>query len=345
MNLLRLLCFAAAAGALLPAARAEVADELARCRDIPDPAQRLACYDAAVRTPAPPVPVDTSPAARAVLVDTAAPAAPQRSLLGDRWALDVPPEDSRFDLRPHRPVYFLLGRYSDAPNQSPATPTREPVELTQALDRTEAKYQISFKAKLADFSRELGMPLAIWAAYTQQSNWQIYNSGLSRPFRETDYEPELFVTTHPDLEFFGWRWRLAGLGISHQSNGRSEPLSRSWNRIVAQFGVERGDVAILFRPWIRLRESTGKDDNPDLTRYLGHSETVLVWTPGEHQFSLAGRLNADSGKGALQAHWTFPLVRRVRGIVQVFSGYGESLIDYNHRQTTIGVGISLADHL
>lgn len=73
----------------------------------------------------------------------------------------------------------------------------------------------------------------------------------------------------------------------------------------------------------------------------------MVWAPGQHQVSLTSRMNFATGRGALQAHWTFPMVRRVRGIVQWFSGYGESLIDYNRRQNTIGIGIgiSLADHL
>jgi phospholipase A1 len=326
--------------AMAPAHAVDV-DEVARCKTITDPVLRLACYDAAAESRPPKR--EVSPDAPALLDAPVEPAA--RSLIGDRWALGAAPDDSRFDLRPHRPSYFLLGRYSDAPNLNPSSPTKpapaEPLDV-QAI---ESKFQLSFKVKLADFGRELWRPLSIWAGYTQQSQWQVYNGEISRPFRETNYEPEIMVATHPDLAWAGWRWRLAAVGFNHQSNGRSEPLSRSWNRIVVQLGAERGDWALLLRPWYRIRESSSTDDNPDLTRYLGHGDLTVVWAPGVHQFSLTSRLNLGSGKGAAQAHWTFPLSRRVRGMVQVFSGYGESLIDYNVRQTTFGLGISLADHL
>jgi phospholipase A1 len=330
--------------ALLPTiALAMDAAALARCKAIAEPALRLACYDAAVEGALPRS--QTSPEARAILLDSPELDPGQRSLIGDRWGLGAPPEDSRFDLRPHRPSYFLLARYSDAPNRLPTSPSKPTLAEPLDIQDTEAKFQLSFKFKLADFGRELGMPLSIWAAYTQQSQWQVYNGDISRPFRETNYEPELMVALHPDQTFWGWRWRLAALGINHQSNGRSEPLSRSWNRVVAQLGVERGDVGVILRPWFRINEDAATDDNPDINDYLGHGDLTVVWAPGEHQFSLSGRLNFGTGYGAVQGHWTFPLARRVRGIVQVFSGYGESLIDYNHRQNTIGIGISLADHL
>lgn len=336
-----LLCSLAVLLPTVAAAQPVDGELLQRCKQITDAALRLACYDAAMETRPPAETV--SPQARAVLLDSPDPAA--RSLIGDRWGLGVSPDDSRFDLRPHRPSYILLGRYSDAPNTLPSSPSKPPLSAPLDVQDVESKFQLSFKFKLADFGRDLRYPLSVWAGYTQQSQWQVYNRDTSRPFRETNYEPEIMVATHPDLTLAGWRWRLAAIGLNHQSNGRSEPLSRSWNRVVLQLGVERGDLALLARGWYRVREGASIDDNPDLTRFLGHGDLTLVWAPGTHQFSLTGRGNVGSGKGALQAHWTFPLARRVRGIAQVFSGYGESLIDYNVRQTTFGVGISLADHL
>jgi phospholipase A1 len=316
---------------------------LAHCRAIADPTLRLACYDAASGEPA--LSETAGKLAPAPRPEGPAPADSGRSLIADRWGLGAPPEDSRFDLRPHRQSYLLIGRFSDSPNRAPVTPSKPPLAMPLDIQASEAKFQVSFKLKLADFGRDVGMPLSVWVAYTQQSHWQVFNGRNSRPFRETNYEPEVMVATHPDWTFGGWRLRLAALGFSHQSNGRAEPLSRSWNRIVGQFGVEKGDVAVILRPWLRLREAEVSDDNPDIVDYLGHGEVTLLWAPGRHQLSLTTRLNLATGRSAAQAQWTFPMARRVRGMVQLFSGYGESLVDYNRRQNTLGIGISLADQL
>lgn len=307
-----------------------------RCAAIRDDAQRLACYDDAASAARSGPPAAGPPVARPEA------AAARPSLLAERWAIGSG-RDSRFDLLPHKPSYFLAGRFSDAPNRRPSSPSKPPLAEDLDLQATESKFQLSFKVKLADLDLLGGS--AIWAGYTQQSHWQVFNNDVSRPFRESDYEPELMLALHPDAELLGWRWRLLVIGFNHQSNGRTEPVSRSWNRMYLQFGLEQGDFALLVRPWWRIPESAADDDNPDIGRYLGYGDIVGVYRHGEHTLSALVRYNVATGHGGLQLAWNFPLARRVRGYVQGFSGYGESLIDYNVRQNTIGVGISLADFL
>jgi phospholipase A1 len=108
-------------------------------------------------------------------------------------------------------------------------------------------------------------------------------------------------------------------------------------------GAEHSRLALLARGWVRINESGGEDDNPDIEDYLGQGDVVASYALGRHQVSVLGRYAFDAGHGAIQGTWSFPLARRVRGYVQVFSGYGESLVDYNWKQNTFGVGISLAD--
>ena len=66
-------------------------------------------------------------------------------------------------------------------------------------------------------------------------------------------------------------------------------------------------------------------------------------------FSIMSRNNLESGfqRGALQLSWSFPLFKwpYLKGYVQYFTGYGESLIDYDHYVNTIGFGLSLTDCL
>ena len=64
------------------------------------------------------------------------------------------------------------------------------------------------------------------------------------------------------------------------------------------------------------------------------------------EFALMARHSLRAGKhshGAAQFDWGFPISRTLRGHVQIFDGYGESLIDYDHRATYLGLGISLLE--
>jgi len=64
---------------------------------------------------------------------------------------------------------------------------------------------------------------------------------------------------------------------------------------------------------------------------------------GDSIFSVEGNYNWNSGYGGATMGWSYPISEHVRFYTQVFSGYGESLIDYNHRQTRVGVGVTLND--
>ncbi|MBW1838234.1 MAG: phospholipase A, partial [Deltaproteobacteria bacterium] len=68
-----------------------------------------------------------------------------------------------------------------------------------------------------------------------------------------------------------------------------------------------------------------------------------------HTFSLMLRNNLESGfkRGAVEAGWSFPLwkYKYFKGYMQYFSGYGESMIDYNRYVNRIGIGILLSDFL
>jgi len=144
------------------------------------------------------------------------------------------------------------------------------------------------------------------------------------------------------------------LGAAHQSNGRSLPCSRSWNRIYLNMIGSVGNLAISLKPWYRIPENlksspedTDGDDNPDISRYMGYGElhTIYKWRKSEFSMMLRNNLRTSENKGAVTLGWTFPLFGKFKMYLQYFNGYGESLIDYNASINRFGAGLILSDWL
>lgn len=245
---------------------------------------------------------------------------------------------SSFVLAPHRQNYFLIINYESDPNTEIYENTGQ-----DAPKNYEAKFQISFK--VLTWKKMFGDNGDLFVAYTQRSYWQLYDEAFSSPFRETNYEPEVFVKFDTDFNVVGLKNRFIIIGFNHQSNGQSEPLSRSWNRIYAAFVAERGNLAMILKPWYRIPENEEDDDNPDIEKYLGYGELVAAYRFKEHVLSLMLRnnLRVKENKGSVELGWSFPITHKVRGYVQYFNGYGESLIDYDDTANRVGFGVMLND--
>ena len=363
IGLLLVATSAVAAGA--PGAQARGA---ATCAAETDDARRLACYDSlfghgassegTAEGAGASKPVTIAPAlSQARAPDDAGPAprpliegegVPAREVLSRFWELR--PEDKRgtFVVRTFQPNLFLPAHWTNHVNHSPTSPTHPDGGNYPAFQPTEAELQVSLRTKALE---DVLLPHAdLWLAYTQKSIWQLWNHALSSPFRSSDYEPEMIYVV-PIAEDFGqlpgdWHWRMATLSLTHQSNGQSDPLSRSWNRASISAAFDHADWSLQARWNYRLHEKEASDDNPDLLHYIGATELSASWYPGLATLQLNLHTNLTEWKrGSQQVVWTRPLFADkpdgLRWYVQLFHGYGETLLDYNHAQTTIGVGFTL----
>lgn len=247
-----------------------------------------------------------------------------------------------FTLASHKANYLLPAVYNPSPNTAGFEDVEIAGESLDKLDKVEVQFQLSVQVPV--WRGFLGQASFMSVAYTNRSFWQAYNSQISSPFRETNHEPELIMTWLNDWSLFGWQNVANQVALNHQSNGRSEPLSRSWNRIYANMLFEKDDrYFIFFKPWYRIPEKREEDDNPDIEAYMGHFELTGGYRCGGHHVAMMVRNNLRSdNRGAVELRWSFPIGNRVRGYVKYFNGYGESLIDYDVAVQTLGFGFELA---
>jgi len=199
----------------------------------------------------------------------------------------------------------------------------------------ETKFQISLAKPL--FYDVFGLRESLVAAYTQTSWWQITKK--SSPFRETNYQPEIFLNfaSPKYLEKIGIQ--NLKFGLLHESNGRDGSKSRSWNRAYVQSDFVYGNFSVSPRVWSVIGE---KNDNKEILNYIGHGDVRLSYNLNDHIFSLMLRNNLHfdkTNKGAAELSYMFPIFSTgVYGYLQYFTGYGESLIDYDRHTDKVGLG-------
>lgn len=247
--------------------------------------------------------------------------------LRDRW----------FSITPHRPNYILPATYNRSADFSQYGPADD------FFSDTEIKFQLSLKTiVLSDMWRDS----TVSVAYTQNSYWQLYaDDEVSAPFRETNHEPEIIWQVPVDFKVLGFQARLASLAFNHQSNGRARPLSRSWNRLTGQLVLERDRFVVSAKTWVRV-DSPDHDDNPKIEDFMGRFQLGAAYAGERHTLALGWKSSMDSDfRSGLEFNWLFPLTGHLKGFVQLYSGYGENLIDMENYNNRVGVGVALTDWL
>ncbi len=259
--------------------------------------------------------------------------------------------DNPYVLLPHRPNYMMPVTWYSHPREHSVITLNENNERETQLgdyDNVEAVFQLSIKYPIA--SGVLGDMSRLEVAYTNRSFWQMYNADISRPFRETNHEPELILSWQTQNKYIDY----VATTLNHHSNGQSGKLSRSWNRVILEAGAVFSHGLLHTKLWWRIPEPNKPkkyaplgDDNPDITDYMGHGEVQYVFVHGGNTASimLRNNLKFSNNKGAIELGYNFPIHKRIKGYIHYFNGYGESLIDYDRKQQRIGIGIKLSDWL
>ncbi len=247
-----------------------------------------------------------------------------------------------FSISQYRQNYLLPFSYAKAPNPISVDGLTE-----ENVDKFEAKYQISVNLPLYLQDDDVS---GVFFGMTLISFWQVYNDDVSKPFRETNYEPEVYYQWQTDWDILGYRFNQFNVGINHQSNGQSGLKSRSWNRLYATAIFSDVDSFYYLKTWYRLPEDEKEfeldpngDDNPDITDFIGRMELGYGFQLGNVNVlsKLTNNLSFSKNRGSVELNFTYPINDRYDWLLQYFNGYGDSLIDYNRHQQRISLGIQL----
>ena len=197
-----------------------------------------------------------------------------------------------------------------------------------------SEFSISLKKLIA--SDIIGLNEDYYFAYTQLSWWDIYAD--SSPFYENNYQPEIYTQIPVDF----YNFNHIRLGFLHDSNGKGELESRSWNRIYSSFELDFGKLSLTPRLWLRLPDN--KDDNPAIVKYNGIIDLTAYYKLPRGSFIqsiFSNNLRFDKeNKSSFELRYLHYIGDGFYIYLSGFSGYGYELVYYKKYQNRIGIGIA-----
>jgi outer membrane phospholipase A len=272
--------------------------------------------------------VGTGTASGAIVAPQAEPSSPaQASADLNSAPAALPVETSRLTF--NEPVYVAVGASGD----------------------TTAKFQLSFKYRLfqPQDPRSRSLLDNLYFGYTQLSVWDL--SEESKPFKDTNFRPSLFYYL-PDTGVRASWFSQLGIqaGIEHESNGQGGSDSRSINTVFVRPTLTWNNVLgnrLVFSP--KIYYYLEKSDNPDIAKYRGYADLLVQYgDPDALELAATFRKGTSGGRGSVDAQLTYPMGKIFGAgfggylFLDVFSGYGETLIDYNNHVNAVRIGYSIS---
>ncbi|MDD2245589.1 MAG: phospholipase A [Proteiniphilum sp.] len=213
------------------------------------------------------------------------------------------------------------------------------IPLNKGINRetADAKFQLSIRHRLT--SSRLPFNTFLYLTYTQKSFWDIYRD--SAPFRDSNYNPGIGLGRYIIVDN-----RLTGaafLHLEHESNGRDSLESRStnWIGFSGKYFLT-SNLAVGFK--ITVPFFTGKE-NSDLYDYRGTGYFNADLKSSNNKWWLSGTFSLIKSVKAINLKLTasYKISDRFNQYIfcELYSGTGDSLIDYKRKDLQLRAGICI----
>lgn len=213
------------------------------------------------------------------------------------------------------------------------------IPMNQKITRNtaDAIFQISIKQRLT--KSILPFNSFLYLTYTQKAFWDIYSE--SSPFRDNNYNPGIGIGKYIIKDN-----KLNGgilVAFEHESNGREEKDSRSWNYISinGKYFINML-LSVGIKAWIPYVDG---GENKDLLTYRGLGTISLNAITSNRKWWLTTELTPRKGWGNINTVISVsykPSEKLNQSFFLRFSdGTGESLLNYNRYSMNLRVGICI----